>query len=282
MKVKATVLCENYVMWNRRLLGEHGFSVYVKTEHGNFLFDTGTGTTILNNAGVLGFDLKALKGIILSHNHGDHTGGLLPVLEVKEGLDIYSHPNLFTETYGLNSGRYIFIGMPYARGALESKKVKFNFSKEFKEIVPGLWQTGEIPRTTDYEPSQLNQLNNENQWIKTEKGFAVDYIMDDQSIVLETEKGLIVVLGCCHAGIINTLSYVVEKMGTRHFYAVIGGTHLASATEDTKEKSMNALCEFDIEHFGISHCSGVEMMAPLTEKLGNKVFYCHVGAVVEV
>ena len=96
MRLKATILCENYVLWDSRLLAEHGFSVFIETEYGNYLFDTGTGKTIVNNAAMLSLDLKSVKGIILSHNHWDHTGGLLPVLEVNEGIEIFSHPFLFS------------------------------------------------------------------------------------------------------------------------------------------------------------------------------------------
>ena len=281
MKVKATILCENHVMWDRRLLGEHGFSVFLETEYGNYLFDTGIGTTIVNNSMAFGFDLKTVKGIILSHNHGDHTGGLIPVLDIKEGIEIFAHPTLFRATYADENEGYNDIGLPYTRQSLESRKARFNFSTEFREIATGFWLTGKIPRLTEYETGSLSQKENINQVIKTENGYEIDPVTDDQSIVLETEKGLIVILGCCHSGIINTLNYVSKKMGTRHFHAVIGGTHLEPASEETKEKTINALSDFDIERIGISHCSGLEIMVSLAERFGEKAFYCHLGTVLE-
>ena len=282
MKLKSTVLCENYVMWDRRLLGEHGFSVFLETDAGNYLFDTGTGTTIINNSIMLGLDLNSIKGIILSHNHGDHTGGLLPVLQIKEGIEVYSHPSLFRATFAKVNGNHIDIGLPYTYQSLESRKAIFNFSTDFREIASGFWLTGEIPRITDYETASLNQITNDIQLIRTEKGYQEDNIIDDQSIVIETSKGLIVILGCCHAGIINTLSYISKKMGTRSFHAVYGGTHLGAANDETKRKSIAALHEFNIDRIGFAHCSGLDIMAKMTREFGNRSFYSHVGTVLEV
>ena len=274
MKVKATVLCENYVLWNHFALGEHGYSVFLETDAGNYLMDTGAGKTLTGNALELGLDLRTVQGVIISHNHWDHTGGLLPMAEIREGLEIFSHPALFRATYHDDS-EGSNLGISCTRRQLEDKNATFNFSTEFREIAPGLWMTGEVPRVMEYENDGFRQI------IKTEHGYEKDNVEDDQSVVIETAKGLVVVLGCCHAGLINTLSYIAEKMGTRSFYAVFGGTHLAPASDEKKEKVFAALDDFEIERFGISHCSGLKIIPPLYAKYGDRFSYFSVGSTLE-
>lgn len=275
MKAKVTVLCDNYVMGNPGVLAEHGLSFFLETDCGSYLMDTGAGKAIVNNSLLLGLDLKTVKGIIMSHNHWDHTGGLIPVLEVKRDVEIFAHPGLFRESYVIREDKYHYIGIPFTRQAIEDRNVRFNFGREFREILPGLWLTGEVPRITDFENWDLNQV------VRTESGYIKDNVIDDQSVVIETEKGLLVLLGCCHSGIINTLSYIVEKMGRRHIYAVIGGTHLAPVGEEQREKSIGVLKGFDIERIGICHCSGLKTAVRMIEEFGDKFFFFNVGDTLE-
>jgi 7,8-dihydropterin-6-yl-methyl-4-(beta-D-ribofuranosyl)aminobenzene 5'-phosphate synthase len=275
MKVKATIVCENCVFNQPGVVAEHGLSIFMETDCGNYLLDTGQGKGVVNNALVLGLDLKTIKAIIISHHHWDHTGGLGPVLDRKGAVDIYAHPDFFKESYKIEGERVRYIGVPYPRPLLEGKGAMFKFSDEFRQIEPGMWLTGEVPRRTDYERGDKNQV------VKFKGGYVKDDLRDDQSVVIETEKGLFVVLGCCHSGIINTLSYIVEKMGQRHIYAVIGGTHLGPVSDEQKEKSIDALKAFDIERLGVSHCTGLKTASRLAGEFGDRFFFCNVGTVVE-
>lgn len=276
MKVKATVICDNYVFGFPGTVAEHGLSIFIETDAGNYLMDTGQGKGVVNNSLVLGVDLKNINGIILSHHHSDHTGGLLPVLEVKEDVNIYSHPDLFKESFKMDKGREVYLGIPYCRGAIESTGGKLIFNRDFCEIQPGIWLTGEVPRVTEFE------IGDEALLVKTEEGYAVDPLLDDQSVAIETEKGLFVILGCCHSGIINTLTYITEKLGQTHIHTVIGGTHLGFLGEEQREKSIEALKAFDIERIGVSHCTGLTTAARLAEEFGDRFFYCHVGTVITI
>lgn len=275
MKIKTTILCENSVFHRPGALAEHGLSIFMETDHGNYLLDTGQGKTIINNALVLGIDLRTVRGMIMSHHHFDHTGGIAPVLNVTGSVDIYAHPDLFKESYKIGEKRPRYIGVPYTRALLEGMGAEFRFSREFRQIVPGLWLTGEVPRRTDYE------RGDENQTVKSEGGYLKDDLLDDQSVVVETDKGLLVILGCCHSGIINTLSYIVEKMGQRHLHAVIGGTHLGPVSDEQRDKSLDALRAFDIERIGVSHCTGLKTASRLAAAFGDRFFFCNVGTVVE-
>ncbi len=275
MRISATVICENCVFNPPGALAEEGLSIFMETDRGNFLLDTGTGKTLVNNALVLGLDLRSIKGIIISHHHYDHTGGLGPVLDLKGAVDIYAHPDLFKESYNNKREKVPYIGVPYPQPLLEGKGAMFKFSNEFRQIESGMWLTGEVPRRTDYERGDKNQV------VKSNEGYVKDNLLDDQSVVIETEKGLFIILGCCHSGIINTLSYIVQKMGQRHIYAVIGGTHLGPVSDEQRRKSIYALKAFDIERLGVSHCTRLETASQLASEFGDRFFFCNVGTVVE-
>lgn len=275
MKIKATIVSENCVFHLPGAVAEHGLSIFLETDCGNYLLDTGQGKAVVNNALALGLDLKTIKGVIISHHHWDHTGGLGPVLDLKGAVDVYAHPDLFKESYSVKENTVRYIGVPYPRPLLEAKGARFIFNDEFREIEPGLWLTGEVPRRTDYERGDEKQV------LKSPQGYVKDDLRDDQSVVVETEKGLFIILGCCHAGIINTLSYIVEKMGRRHIHAVIGGTHLGPVSDEQRGKSIEALKAFDIERIGVSHCTGLKTAARLAAEFGERFFFCNVGTVVE-
>jgi 7,8-dihydropterin-6-yl-methyl-4-(beta-D-ribofuranosyl)aminobenzene 5'-phosphate synthase len=211
----------------------------------------------------------------MSHHHWDHTGGLGPVLDLKGAVDLYVHPGFFKESYSVTGDTVRYIGVPYPRLLLETKGATFKLSDEFRQIEPGLWLTGEVPRRTDYE------LGDPKLSVKSGIGYVKDNVRDDQSVVIETEKGLFIVLGCCHSGIINTLSHIVEKMGKRHIHAVIGGTHLGPVSDEQREKSIEALRAFDIERLGVSHCTGLKTATRLAGEFGDRFFFCNVGTVVE-
>lgn len=275
MKIKATIVSDNCVYHLPGAVAEHGLSIFMETDRGNYLLDTGQGKAIVNNAMVLGLDLKSIRGIIMSHHHWDHTGGLGPVLDLKGAVDIYAHPDFFKESYSVTGNTARYIGVPYPRPLLEAKGARFKFNDEFHEIEPGLWLTGEVPRHTDYEIGDGKQM------LKSGEGYVKDELLDDQSVVVETEKGLFIILGCCHSGIINTLSYIVEKMGPRPIHAVIGGTHLGPVSDDQRGKSIEALKAFDIERLGVSHCTGQKTASRLAVEFGERFFFCNVGTVVE-
>ena len=139
MKVKATVICDNYVFNLPGAVAEHGLSIFLETGAGNYLLDTGQGKAIVNNALVLGKDLRTIKGIIMSHHHWDHTEGLLPLLEWIGPREIHAHPDFFKESYRIGGERVRAIGVPYTRSFLEGKGATFNFSDDFRQIEPGMW-----------------------------------------------------------------------------------------------------------------------------------------------
>lgn len=276
MKGKATILCENCVFRNVGAIAEHGWAVFIETDQGNFLFDTGQGKAIINNVRYFKKDLSTIQGIFISHHHVDHTGGLLSVLEEIGRVKVYSHPDLFKNSYSISGGNERLIGIPFRREILESRGAEFIFNTDFKEIVPDLMLSGEIPRETPFEKGDKNQV------LKTKEGYIKDPILDDQTLFISTKKGLIIILGCSHAGMINIINYAIEKTGQEHINTIIGGTHLGPATEETREKSIQALKKFDIEKIGVSHCTGLETSTRLLQEFGDRFFFCNVGTTIEI
>jgi 7,8-dihydropterin-6-yl-methyl-4-(beta-D-ribofuranosyl)aminobenzene 5'-phosphate synthase len=276
---KITVLCEN-VVGNGIGLGEHGFAVYVETDQGVFLMDTGSGLTIAYNSEVLKKDLGLARKVFLSHGHYDHTGGLLDVLERTGPVDVYGHPSIFDAKYAIAKEAYKpekrFIGIPFRKALLEAKGARFLLDTGFQEVAKGICFTGEIPRVTDFEKGDPRLF------VMSGIGLERDTVPDDQALVFSTAKGLVVLLGCAHAGIINTLRYVAEQMGGQRLHAVLGGTHLGFFNDDELDQPLKALRDFNPDVIGVSHCTGLKVAQRLSDEFGSRVIYASVGSSFEV
>jgi len=279
MKARITVLCENTV---GALIGtgEHGFSAFIETEGGNYLFDTGNGFSIVRNALLLKKDLTSIEKIFLSHGHQDHTGGLPEVLRIKGEVDVLAHPDIFLErivvTKENDREKRRFSGLPYNRGYLELSGARFVLKEEFSEPAKGVFLTGEVPRKTPFEKSDPRLF------AKAGSDWVPDKFRDDQSLVLDTAKGLIVIFGCAHSGMINTIYHVMEKTGKEKIYGLLGGTHLGFLTPEQLEESIDALKGLAVENIGVSHCTGMKASMRLAHEFGDRFFYGHVGAVFEM
>ncbi len=278
MTIRLTVLCENSVARPFGILGEHGFSCYLETLEGNYLFDTGQGSTLLHNALHLEKDLKNIRAILISHGHYDHTGGLQMALEMCNGVDVHAHPDIFINRYWEADGRRRYVGIPFRREYLESLGARFCLKSELVEVGPGVFLTGEIPRRNALEKGDPSQL------VVTETGKIVrpDPVTDDLSLVVDTPAGLVLVLGCAHAGLINILEYVTEKFEGKSIHAVIGGTHLGFSGEEQFAAALDAFDRFRIERVGVSHCTGLARAAQLAARLGGRFFFAAAGTVLGV
>ncbi|MCD6525419.1 MAG: MBL fold metallo-hydrolase [Desulfuromonas sp.] len=275
--VKLTILCENSVGRAIPAIGEHGFSCLIESDGGNFLVDTGQGLGLLNNAQVLDKNLRQLDGVILSHGHYDHTGGLEALLRYRGGLPVYGHPDIFVERYSKTAHSLRFLGISQRRELLETLGAQFHFTPQFQQVGEGVYVTGQIPRNTPYEKGDGNLVQRD-----ATGQFFPDPFADDMAVVVETARGLVVVLGCAHAGIINTLNYISEVMQRDRFYAVVGGTHLGPVSQEQFELTVAALKNFHIEKLGVSHCTGQARAAQLRNEFGKRFFFGSVGAVLEV
>ena len=278
MKARITILSENSVIKPGGLIGEHGFSALVERGDEKVLFDTGQGYALVHNARILEVDLSAIRKVVLSHGHNDHTGGLAELLRVGPERDIYAHPGIFDPRFReMTDGPPKPIGMPFTRSHLEGLGARFKLSDEPQKIADGITTSGVVPRKTDFETGDTTLL------LGCEDGTCCpDPLSDDLSLIVEGEEGLVVVLGCAHSGLVNILNHVRDLKPDIPVKAVVGGTHLGLSGEEQMTRTIAAMVEMGIEKVGASHCTGLAGSARLREALGDSFFFAGVGSVLEV
>jgi len=274
MAIKLTTLSENSVgRVAPGLLGEWGLSILVEAEEQTILMDTGAGVAALNNADVLGVDLKKVSRIVLSHGHYDHTGGLRKILARTGEVEIIAHPDIWAPKYARSpEGRERYIGIPFMREELESLGANFNLSRDPVWLSDRIVTTGEIPMTNDFETIDP-QL-----YVKKGDTWQPDELRDDRALIIKTEEGLVVILGCAHRGAINTVKYAQELTGEERVYAVIGGMHLMVASEERILLTAAALRDLGVKRVGASHCTGLPAASLLAQQLGEVFIFNNAGA----
>ncbi len=247
-------------------IGEWGFSALIEADGRRVLVDTGLHPeTVLQNARDLKVDLSDVQEVILTHNHGDHVGGLLTlrrelmkqnpsamsVVHVGKGI-FYSRPLPDRE-----GNRMIAIRKDY-----EATGGKIVEHADWAEIFPGAWLTGPVPRKFP-EHNWSDSIK-----VQTPTGLVEDNIPEDQSLVLNTPQGLVVVTGCGHAGIINILTDASSEFHDRPVYAVVGGLHLLAQTDEQLDWTGDKLKDFKVANLMGAHCTGIEAVYHLRQRAG--------------
>jgi len=270
MEIKITTLSENTA--NAGFLGEWGLSILVEADGVQVLVDTGLSFTAVHNARLMDLDLTTIDKIVLSHGHVDHTGGLQDVLSLTSGVEIIAHPDVWADKYNRRSeGTERAVGVPFTREELEALGARFNLVRESVHITGNILTTGEIPMVTGYEEIDSHLF------VKEGDEFRPDPLADDLALIIDTEFGLVVILGCAHRGIINTLRHARNLTGKELVYAVIGGTHLIGASEERLEKTIADLKEMGVQRLGVSHCTGFPASARLAQEFGDIFFLNNAG-----
>ena len=270
--VRITVLVENDTE-SDKLLAEHGLSVLIDCHDYRILFDTGQGPALAHNTQELGVSLTDVDALVLSHGHYDHTGGMPAVVAASPDVQIFAHPDVVKTRYACPAHHPARpVGMPSASlEVLSDKKADVVDTTRPTEIRPGLFVTGMIPRITPYEDTG-------GPFYLDEAGTQDDPLLDDQALWFDTEAGTVVLLGCAHAGVVNTLAYVRRLTAPRPMYAVLGGMHLGQASEDRLAHTVSALDSLDVQRLGPAHCTGALATSRLRDIYTDRIVSLGAGA----
>ena len=269
-KLKITIL--STMVTDLKGVGEWGFSALVETDSSRILFDVGgRPNTVRDNAAELKANLSGVRQVVLSHNHYDHTTGLPAIRQqFPDGVTastLYIGSGFFVRTGGLvgmlkadslayvsSGGRFVVVGRP-------------------QKIAPSIYLTGPIPRKypeKNYSPGKT---------LTTPSGVVEDNVPEDMSMVIRTGKGLVLLTGCGHAGIVNTLEYVTQQFPGEHIVAVLGGMHLLEAKDEQLDWTANKLKEMGIQYFLGAHCTGLNSVYRVRQVTGMTKENCLVGTV---
>ena len=268
---KITCVVENTVQRSSPFWGEHGLSFFIEVDRAGVFFDTGhSEPLLLHNLGWLGKSAREAAALILSHAHTDHTGGMVAVLSQNPGLPLYASPDIFQPRFARREDRYELIGLRLTRREL-SQMADLRLSDEPVEVLPGLWTTGEIKDRPEREGGSERLV------IPQGDGWRPDPYRDDMSMVMETSQGLVVICGCCHAGLLNTLAHVRRRF-ERPVSAILGGTHLASAdTAYLRHIAAILRDTYGSPRLYLNHCTGEQAYAVMAHMFEDLVKPCPVG-----
>jgi 7,8-dihydropterin-6-yl-methyl-4-(beta-D-ribofuranosyl)aminobenzene 5'-phosphate synthase len=274
-RTRITVLVEN-TAHGPSVLAEHGLSYWIEHKGKRILLDSGQGSVIAGNAYKLGVPLREINALVLSHGHYDHTGGVAEALKSSQSVAIYAHPAAFTRKFIRNSdGTSREIGMPYLSDkAIRDSRNRLTATDQPTTVFDGPTVTGPVPRLTDFEdtggPFFLDEACTQS-----------DPLDDDQSVFFDTAEGTVVLLGCAHSGVINTLRYIRQLTDNRPIHAVIGGMHLVGASSHRIERTIEELKRIGVGQLAPAHCTGMPATFALWTAFPTICVTCHAGKTFE-
>lgn len=261
---RITILVDNQS--NEGLVAEHGLSLWIETGENHILFDTGQKNTFENNARLLGIDLGKTDTLVLSHGHYDHTGGIPQALQKAPYTHVYCHPGVVSPRYSIRNGMPKPIQMPRESMAVLDRLPleQLHWVQQPLFLSEKIGITGPISRETGYE-------NTGGPFYFDPDGGRVDPVDDDIALWIRTDKGLVVCVGCSHAGLVNTLNHVRRLNNGLRIRAVIGGFHLVNADRRRLSHTIAALRLMEPDMVIPCHCTGEIAVALIREALGKRV-----------
>ena len=278
MELQITTLIENQPDDNAELLCEHGLSLYIEADGKKILFDTGQSGDFMKNAGSLGKDLNTLDYCILSHGHYDHTGGLeCLVRETSKLPKLVVGEEFFRDKYkAAGDGEYKFNGNSFSQEYLEEIKADvLKVREDMIELSENILVFHHFEKHNDFE-----QIN-EKFCIKSGDGYIQDDFADEIAMGIRTKKGLVVVVGCSHVGIVNMIKTISDRT-QMPIYAVIGGTHLVHGSEERIDRTIEVFQEMGIQMVAVSHCTGEDGIQKIQEGMVAQFVQNNTGHIIRV
>ena len=278
MKLQITTLIENNLDDKKELINEHGLSLYIEADGLNILFDTGQTGDFIKNAKILKKDLNILDYMILSHGHYDHSGGIKKLVNM-----LSKYPKLivgaefFKPKYKIvDEQTYKYIGNTFDKKFILDNNIPLKkIEEDIFYITDNIMVFHNFSRTTNFE--KRNQ-----KFYITENNVSTHDDFDDEIVLgIATAKGLVVIVGCSHVGIINILGSISKKIGMQ-IYAVIGGTHLVEADETRIQKTLDAFGAMNIKYIAVSHCTGEEAIKRIQQEFSDGFIYNNTGNVIVI
>jgi 7,8-dihydropterin-6-yl-methyl-4-(beta-D-ribofuranosyl)aminobenzene 5'-phosphate synthase len=251
--MEIVVLAENATIQAPHLRGEHGLSLLVLAHGRRVLFDTGATGALVDNARALdlGDELARLDAIIVSHGHYDHAGGLTAVLQLaRRPIPIHVRPGFFKPRLSLRAEAPRAIGVPFDRAFLEGRGARFIEEDRGREILPGFWLTGEIPLQEETQAGEAGLMLGADR-----DHAAADPFTDEHALAVRTLRGLAVLVGCSHRGLVNSILAAKAAAGGSAVDIVFGGAHLRSADPGRIDWATRRAHEL-VAEVALGHCTG--------------------------
>ena len=274
--VRITALVENTAK-GQGIIAEHGLSLWIESEAGCILFDTGQGLALPPNIDTLDIALEQADAIVLSHGHYDHTGALDFVLDKINPAKcrVYAHPAVLDAKYSGRTGVARYIGMPEPTvERLRTGRADMVWTETMTSVLGPFFVTGQIPRNTEFEDTG-------GKFFLDQDCTRPDPILDDQAMFFESAAGTVVILGCAHSGVINILRQVQKLTDGKPIHTVLGGMHLVNASPERVEKTIDALREFNLSRLAPAHCTGMAATVRLWQAFPDQCFGLPAGSSVE-
>lgn len=278
-RVKVTVLSSNLA--NGAAVGEWGLSALVEVDDRCILFDAGRyPDTVIRNAEALDVDLSCVSDVVFSHFHFDHTTGLLPLIENLRSRNpdaierIHVAEGFFSSRRRAGTEGDAEVNQMIAlRETIEALGVEIRVHSQATEIFPAVWVSGPVARRhPEQNYSAALNVAMEGEWVR-------DFVPESQALVVRTDEGPIVLLGCGHSGVVNALDHIQDTIQDEAVHALMGGLHLFAADDETLEWTAARLLEIGVENLMAGHCTGIEPLMRLRAGLNLNRRTAVVGAV---